>query len=154
MPYRYRRRANGGFSLIELMVVVVIIAILTAVAIPQYQVYTQRSRVSSSLGVARPMLLAIAEYAALNAELPSTAEQLLQYGIDAEGRNFRSALLAAVRYGGDPPTITLVYRDTTAVPRDLRGRLLVLLPQLGESGLVSYSIGPNSTVPAQLRPRL
>jgi len=44
-----RKRASTGFTLIELMIVVAIIAILAAIAIPLYQVYVARAQVSAAL---------------------------------------------------------------------------------------------------------
>ncbi|MET3929075.1 pilin [Lysobacter soli] len=54
-------KKQQGFTLIELMIVVAIIAILAAIALPAYQDYTTRAKISEALVMAAPAKLAVAE---------------------------------------------------------------------------------------------
>ena len=64
-----------GFTLIELMIVVAIIGILAAIAIPAYQDYTTRAKVSEGLTAMGPVKASIAEFYMSTNDMPTNANQ-------------------------------------------------------------------------------
>jgi type IV pilus assembly protein PilA len=68
------KKVQQGFTLIELMIVVAIIGILAAVALPAYQDYTVRAKVSEVMLAASSTKGAIAEWAQTKNALPAAAD--------------------------------------------------------------------------------
>jgi type IV pilus assembly protein PilA len=66
------RTLQKGFTLIELMIVVAIIGILAAIAIPAYQDYTVRAQVTEGLNLAADLKAGVAEYFANTGSWPSS----------------------------------------------------------------------------------
>jgi len=71
------KRLQKGFTLIELIIVVAIVGILAAIALPAYQDYTVRARVSEAAAAAGACKTAVAEFVATNGgpTMPSSTSQ-------------------------------------------------------------------------------
>jgi type IV pilus assembly protein PilA len=65
------KTVQKGFTLIELMIVVAIIGILAAIAIPAYQDYTIRAQVTEGMNLASAVKAEVAEYYAQNGSWPT-----------------------------------------------------------------------------------
>ncbi|TQE98452.1 MAG: prepilin-type N-terminal cleavage/methylation domain-containing protein [Spiribacter salinus] len=107
---------NQGFTLIELMIVVAIIGILAAIAIPQYQDYTIRSQVSEGPSLASGAKTAMSEFYANKGEfasanasygLPGRGDISGDYvdRVDAAGTGTDGQIV--IRYGGDSVNSTI-----------------------------------------------
>jgi len=76
------KNEQHGFTLIELMIVVAIIGILAAIAIPAYQDYTIRAQVSEGLSLSSGAKASIGEYYALRGIFPTDNTEA---GLEAPG---------------------------------------------------------------------
>src|SRR5690625_3337907 len=98
------KAVQKGFTLIELMIVVAIIGILAAVAIPAYQDYTTRAQVSEVLVIASSARGSVAEYFISMGEMPDDADAA---GVNTDAD--QSEFINTIAYSSDDDGTTLTY---------------------------------------------
>jgi type IV pilus assembly protein PilA len=109
----HNMKKQQGFTLIELMIVVAIIGILAAIAIPAYQDYTIRSKVSEVLVLASAARTSVAEYYISTGHMP-VSTSAAGINTNAAQSQFVSNIAFATSAGGSELTYTLQNLGGTA----------------------------------------
>lgn len=131
---------SRGFTLIELMIVVAILGILMAIAIPAYADYTTRARVAEGIALASPAKLAVSETYVTRGAMPSSGNEA--YG-----------LVASTLISGDWVESVAVLPDTGEIVVTFRGdariagSTLTMVPSTSPTaGVVSWDCGGGTLV--------
>ena len=139
-------KKQQGFTLIELMVVVAIIGILAAMAIPQYAIYTKRARVVEGLALASGAKMAVVEFYSSNGEWPM-------------GNNAASMARSATISGNSTISVTVWGEDRAAGQITIKydskvaqsGKDTITLIPAVHSGSITWSC-TSGLLPQELRP--
>lgn len=143
---------QGGFTLIELMIVVAIIGVLASIAVPQYQNYVGRAQVSEALNLMSPAKIAISEYYVTRGEFPTTNEQA---GL-SEPSQMSGKYVASVDVSPGDAGMTVITMKTDSVVSDLQGKTLIFQPNGEGSGVINWECrtggGETSQIPLKFLP--
>jgi len=131
------KKAEGGFTLIELMIVVAIIGILAAVAIPAYSDYTAKAKAANALSAADPFKTAVA----MCAQEAGAVDKCNTTDTPAAFQPFTKTKEVTDLTVTGKGVVTITLAD---IGKNTSGTTVSFTPTLGDSA-VTWAIASNST---------
>jgi type IV pilus assembly protein PilA len=128
------KKIQKGFTLIELMIVVAIIGILAAIAIPAYQDYTIRAQVTEGLNLMSDMKAGVAEWYAQEGSWPTS---LIQIGVSGDASDKSGKYVTGINVSTG--TLTATYGNQAN--SKISGDTLSLRPMVNRNGDVVWVCG-------------
>lgn len=143
------KKINAGFTLIELMIVVAIIGILAAVALPAYQDYTVRAKVSEGAIAASAIKIGVAEMLA-NSGMAGVGRYATEVANDQA--NLVTEKIAGIAVNAANGEITV---DMTNIPQLAGAGTLAYIPSIAgaaisnanSTGSIQWSCNPTAVAP-------
>ena len=135
-----KRSMQKGFTLIELMIVVAIIGILAAVALPAYQDYTVRAKVTEVILAASAPKVAVAEWFQTKGSFPAKAVSL---GIATQATKYVSGVVVADNTG-------VITATASTAESKISGKTITMTPTDAGNGILNWVCGGD--IEAKYRP--
>jgi len=142
-------RIQKGFTLIELMIVIAIVGILAAVALPAYQDYTVRAKISEGMARASEAKTAVTEYYSSTGTVPVAANISNVFNTAGAGKVSQVSWTTSGSTG-----IEVTFLTTAAGITELgANNVLLVSPVSRSNGIIVWKCGATgTTVAAKYRP--
>lgn len=139
-----RQRISAGFTLIELMIVVAIIAILAAIAIPAYQDFLIRAQVTEGMSLASGAKSAIWDFVSNTGRFPPTNQSA---GL-AKNTSIAGNYVSSVDVTGG--AVKVLYQTSKANTHINGGSLYLLLSPTTHAGSITWTCAASTLDPKYL----
>ena len=142
-------KQQKGFTLIELMIVIAIIGILAAIAIPAYQDYTIRSKVSEGLNLAGAAKLAVSETYDATGSFPAS---MASYGLPATASSISGNYVTSIAVGTSG-LITITYNNSNMGGTPTADNRTLLLEPTPSAGAMEWDCSDTATATMPVKDR-
>ncbi len=137
------KTVQKGFTLIELMIVVAIIGIIAALAIPAYQTYMIRAQITEGLNLVAPLKQALVEFHKDSGTYPANNEEAALQ----DPANYSGSYVTSMSVSGD--TISILYGNKANA--EISGLTVSFIAQ-DNAGSTSWICESGGTIPTKYLP--